>query len=727
MAGVALVSPRRKFVNSAGVPYASGTLTVYYAGTTDLATTYQDRALTTANTNPITLDANGECVMWVDDTYVYKELLKDSTGATVSGYPVDNIRGGSSGASGVSEITVDRFSGTGAQTAFTLSETPTDGEDGTLVYVSGVYIQKNVYSVSGTTLTFDVAPASGTNNIEVVIIGFTDYAAAATAVAASATAAATSATNAATSATAAAASATAADASADAAALSEAEAAAIVLGDFLQSGTGAVARTFTSKARDFVSVKDFGATGDGTTDDTTAVQAAEDAATTAGKVLYWPGGDYKITNTISRSNGSMWIGEHRNQGNTSGFTNGTKITFAPTSAKSLMAPTAPTALFRVGFVTDGFYISGNSTTSAGNSIYAFDVDGLNKCRFANLTITGFRTGIRCNATINNRFEFIKIVNTYIQSVLYDAAICTTDVWDQCYFGVSPIGIQTTAIGHVGVRFRDCIFETITTYGVNLFRECYGWMFSDTYAENVPSDNTATNALFRVGFDGASLASATQIMVSGGYLAGRNAGAVGSMMDVDYTSGVILGGFHAARWTNVVQTSANTQTNRVIVSGWTAVTVTNQVSDDTKVSGFWPKDVLGSGTRNQHVHNLRGEAYSSASVACTGAITTSASWSLVKTGNVVTLRIPNVTGTASAATYFAFGEVIPAKYRPSHSIGLPCGIKDNGANQATPGWAYIDYLSGEIRVYRSIGLGTNYTAAATAGLSSDASVYMHWHV
>lgn len=60
------------------------------------------------------------------------------------------------------------FSGTGAQTNFTLPIAP-NSENNTQVYISGVYQQKGTYSISGTTLIFSSAPPSGTNNIEVMI------------------------------------------------------------------------------------------------------------------------------------------------------------------------------------------------------------------------------------------------------------------------------------------------------------------------------------------------------------------------------------------------------------------------------------------------------------------------------------------------------------------------------------------------------------------------------
>lgn len=65
---------------------------------------------------------------------------------------------------------------------------------------------------------------------------------------------------------------------------------------FLQAGTGATQRTALAKLRDTVSVKDFGAVGDGVADDTAAIQAAVDAIGVNGGVVVFPsGGTYKVT------------------------------------------------------------------------------------------------------------------------------------------------------------------------------------------------------------------------------------------------------------------------------------------------------------------------------------------------------------------------------------------------------------------------------------------------
>ena len=151
---------------------------------------------------------------------------------------------------GVGSVTTDEFSGNGATVAYTLSISPSNKVN-TQVYVNGVYQEKDSYTVSGATLTFLVAPPVG-SSIEVITIENIGVPSAA-------------------------------------------------LVGYQPAGSGAVATNVQAKLRETVSVKDFGAVGDGVTDDTAAFQAAVDAvqANVFGGTVFIPVGSYKITSTVN--------------------------------------------------------------------------------------------------------------------------------------------------------------------------------------------------------------------------------------------------------------------------------------------------------------------------------------------------------------------------------------------------------------------------------------------
>ena len=136
--------------------------------TTDLFTT--SNASTTAFTLSVTPPSEDNLIVFLEGAYQNKNsyslsgttLTLDSAPASGAEVVVHIIQNGVVGAGHV----VDEFTGDGSDTTFTLSVEPLN-ENNTFVYLDGVYQEKSVYSVSGTTLTFATAPVNG-HSIEVV-------------------------------------------------------------------------------------------------------------------------------------------------------------------------------------------------------------------------------------------------------------------------------------------------------------------------------------------------------------------------------------------------------------------------------------------------------------------------------------------------------------------------------------------------------------------------------
>lgn len=81
---------------------------------------------------------------------------------------------------------------------------------------------------------------------------------------------------------------------------------------FTQAGTSAVERTVQSKLQDIVSVKDFGATGNGVANDYASIQAAHDALPSDGGMIYFPRGVYSVGTKIRITKRNVrFIGENK--------------------------------------------------------------------------------------------------------------------------------------------------------------------------------------------------------------------------------------------------------------------------------------------------------------------------------------------------------------------------------------------------------------------------------
>lgn len=88
---VASLSPllKSKYFDNNGFPLAKGTLSTLSAGTNTNVATYIDSTGVTPNTNPIVLNARGECDCWLLPNVGYKFVLKDALGNTI--WTEDNV------------------------------------------------------------------------------------------------------------------------------------------------------------------------------------------------------------------------------------------------------------------------------------------------------------------------------------------------------------------------------------------------------------------------------------------------------------------------------------------------------------------------------------------------------------------------------------------------------------------------------------------------------------
>ena len=252
-----------QFFNNDGIPLAGGLIYTYAAGTNLLQSTFTTSIGDISHSNPIVLDSSGRVPtgeIWLTDAVSYKFVLKDSTGALIATY--DNILGINSN---FINFTNDQEiqTATVGQTVFTLTTMSYQpGTRSLSVFVDGVNqygpgAQYAYLETSSTVVTFVSGLRAGAQ------VKFT-----------------TSAIN----------------------ASSYGNAFQI---SYTAPFTGSAVTNVGDKLSEYVSIKDFGAVGDGVTDDTVAIQSAINSGQGS---IYFPAGTYVVTSLNVVSN-QVWHGD----------------------------------------------------------------------------------------------------------------------------------------------------------------------------------------------------------------------------------------------------------------------------------------------------------------------------------------------------------------------------------------------------------------------------------
>ena len=240
MSGSLIPNAKQQYFDANGKPLAGGKVYYYIPYTTTLKNTYQDAALSILNTNPIILDAAGECIAW--GAGAYRQAVYDVNNNIIWDQYTYSL---TSGANFIAQEEVQ--TATQGQTVFTLTSiTYTPGITSLVVFVNGSkqLVNTNYTETSSSVVTF----VSGLNAGDTV-----DFYASLPATSQSLNNALTVA--------------------------------------YHPPFTNSVTTNVQTKLAQTVSVKDFGAVGDGVTDDTAAIQTA---LTFGGSILI-PTGTYKIT------------------------------------------------------------------------------------------------------------------------------------------------------------------------------------------------------------------------------------------------------------------------------------------------------------------------------------------------------------------------------------------------------------------------------------------------
>lgn len=267
------------------------------------------------------------------------------------------------------------------------------------------------------------------------------------------------------------------------------------IGFSAQTGTSAntpVTRTLQDKFDDFANVRDFGAVGDGTTDDTAAINRAlyelfaREQITRVRRALYFPAGEYLVTDEIQVPTYAKLVGE----GPDSTIIKSTNST-GPVARTADSLQQVNASIGSNSATPPKWIVVEAMTFSATTDIDIFAVDQAESCYFQDVNFLGAKTtapstagnskaSVRISSSTTYTTRHINFRNCVMGSSSF-GLIADTDMQsitlDGCYFHTALKGIKIgelvtgsspSLVGPRSVRVTNSLFDNIYSNAVHVY-------------------------------------------------------------------------------------------------------------------------------------------------------------------------------------------------------------------------------------------------------------------
>jgi Pectate lyase superfamily protein/Major tropism determinant N-terminal domain len=245
-----------------------------------------------------------------------------------------------------------------------------------------------------------------------------------------------------------------------------------------------ITRTLQQKLDDTVSIRDFGAVGDGVTDDTAAINRAIqqvyssvylDSSIKIRRTINFPAGVYLVTNTISIPPYAKFIGDGR-YNTVISSTNGSVPIFKTVDSQYTgTGSTKP----RDVFIQDMELLANVAPGSLTSTL--FQVDSLTNGRFVNIRFAG-------NIGAFNNLVYITDTISSVRNITFDNCTMTN--------AGSGINVVVQGSGISSIRVNNSYFETLANVGYTVDSAVNGFSSLKNFFGNVKVPRiTNNNATF----------------------------------------------------------------------------------------------------------------------------------------------------------------------------------------------------------------------------------------